>query len=290
MLRNMNTLNGVSTYKIVSENANAKAIDELGNALLRQEIDGFVLNDFVSAEEARAVVRGFRSLQADAIITINKGFLSYPESFAQFTQGIEQGKFTEEHYYKKALEFRKQFEQNFGMDIEQKCKNLFERLFVRKNIEVPVDKYKTGSFMPFNFRELKPDFGELTIHCENIFFDEFPRFFELLSHTVLRKNDFSFFITLQQPEEGGELCLFSHRWNEAETRFQKVGDTNNYVQELLASNPQEQLISPPVGSIVVFSGGDIWHRVNVVKGDKSRITIGGFVSSGVEENMLYIWA
>ena len=290
MLRNIDALNSVCTYKLISENANAEAVNELGYALLRQEIDGFVLNNFLTADEVNAVLCGFRSLPADAIITINRGFSSYPESFAQFTQGIEQGKFTEEHYYKKALEFRMQFEQKFGVDIEQKCRNLFERLFVRKNIEIPVDKYKIGSFMPFNFRELKPEFGELTIHCENIFFDEFPRFFELLSHKVLRKNDFSFFITLQQPEEGGELCLFSHRWNEAETRFQKVGDSNNYVQELLASNPQEQLISPPVGSIVVFSGGDIWHRVNVVKGNKSRITIGGFVSSGVEENMLYIWA
>jgi hypothetical protein len=173
-----------------------------------------VINDFLERSEMDAILYGLDATPESELIKINDGFISYPISFAQFTQGIMNNTLSEDTYYRNAQKFRHEFSESFGVDMEQKVLLLFDRIFANQKIRVPSDRKSLGSFMPFNFRRLKPEFGELKLHCENLFFNEFPLFFELLSHAVRRKNDFSFFIVLQKPDSGGELCLYDAKWNE----------------------------------------------------------------------------
>jgi len=262
-----------------------------GNSLLNGQVDGMVVEGFLSPQEVDSILNGFLNLTPQQLININKGFISYPISFAQYTQGLMSNTVTPQYYHTHASAFRAGFADMFGVNIEQKLIHFFEQAFKGKKVNIPHDKEGYGSFMPFNFRNLLPEYGELKVHCENLFFNEFPLFFELMSHLVIRKNDFSFFVVLQQPEAGGELCLYDARWaEEAHNNFAMVGDTNNYVLKLQEQELKQQSINPPVGSLVLFSGGDIWHKVDIVKGNKSRITLGGFISSGLDDNNMFFWA
>jgi hypothetical protein len=262
-----------------------------GDKLLKKEIDGIIINNFLTRDDISKIINGFDELPNKDLTVINEGFIAYPLSFAQCIQGITSKKISEEDYYNIANDYRATFSKKFGVDIESKFKALFEQIFPERTLNVPLPTKNNGSFVPFNFRKLFPDYGELKIHCENLFFNEFPEFFKLMSHAVKRKNDFSFFVVLQKAENGGGLRLFDARWKENEVEeFKEIGDTNNFVAAIESQNLNTQLINPEEGSIVVFSGGDIWHKIEKVLGTKSRITLGGFVSSGVEPNKMYFWA
>jgi hypothetical protein len=50
------------------------------------------------------------------------------------------------------------------------------------------------------------------------------------------------------------------------------------------------LLKPEEGDLLLFAGGNIWHRVLTVQGNKSRITIGGFIAETNMPGRYYIWS
>jgi hypothetical protein len=50
-----------------------------------------------------------------------------------------------------------------------------------------------------------------------------------------------------------------------------------------------QIIDLSPGDLILFDGGNIWHRVENLSGDRDRVTIGGFASISDEKEM-YVWA
>jgi hypothetical protein len=49
-------------------------------------------------------------------------------------------------------------------------------------------------------------------------------------------------------------------------------------------------VKPLAGDVLIFSGGPIWHRVEDIKGDTSRITYGGFLNFSKDGKELFYWA
>ena len=49
-------------------------------------------------------------------------------------------------------------------------------------------------------------------------------------------------------------------------------------------------ISPDVGDMILFHGGNIVHEITDVKSTQVRITIGGFLASSKDEQKFLYWS
>ncbi len=261
--------------------------------ILDHKRDGFVVTDFMTEEEAAKIMAGYYAVPDEKLIKVNPGFNFYPRSFAQMEQGVQNGEITEESYHQEAVQFRDTFEQGFGVDLTTRVRDILEKLGPKAH--VPADQNGYGAFMPYTIRELKGGgAGQIKVHCGHFFFNEFPSFFDRFRHFTDNDHQLSFFVVLQPPTKGGELTLYGLRWDDAHER----PDDSTLVRlkdgaRLDLENPKSlplEYISPKAGSLVIFNGGDIWHRVEDVQGESSRFTIGGFLSLSPDREDIYFWS
>ncbi len=271
----------------------AKERPETISAILQKNLDGFVIPDFLNAAECQQLIQGFRGLQEQQLVRVDAGFTSHPMAFAQMDQMIRSEKITAQDYHTSAAEFRQGFENQFGIDVESRLIQLLESLGQGFKAGVPKDHAGFGSFIPFTFRELLPGKGTLKAHCEHLFFQEFPKFFERFSHFTRNENQLSFFIVLQKAGQGGALTLYDLLWEDGQRRPTDFDIRLADGTQVNVEDPKElpqQHISPEAGSLVVFAGGKIWHRVDMVEAAPSRITLGGFLSFSPDYQHIYLWS
>jgi hypothetical protein len=153
-----------------------------------------------------------------------------------------------------------------------------------------------GKYPFATFRYLMPDKGLMSVHCGNYFGQTFEKFYSHLNTKVATKDQMSFFIMLQEPEEGGELSLFNFRWIDGQTKVSSVEDneviqpdgSKVYVQT--DTNIRKNKLRPRKGDMILFQGGNIWHRVERIKGTIPRITYGGFLSLSYDGKTIYFWS
>lgn len=258
--------------------------------LLNGKITGVLFQNFMSSAEISLMKDKVKNIDKSKKTIINNGFTSYPISFAQFTQMKSAHKMTIEEYVEIAADALENQEENFGLNF---TKRLFDFLSLQeefKNIGPIVNKEYNKPLVPFNLRELSAGEGELIIHCENLFFDEFPNFFNWLKLMDIKENKLSYFLTIQEAEKGGELACYDMFWEEVKVRKspEVLLDVNEI--EININDVKKNYIKPKEGDLLLFAGGDIWHRVEKIEGSKSRITIGGFIAESLNSSEYYVWA
>lgn len=287
----MNSNNKV--YHIISTTKNGiKENNICLNDITSNKVNGFIISDFLSQQEVDSILSGFKSLQKEELIHINESFDSYPMSFAQYDQMLERNSIKNEDYFNVSKNFISKFPSKFAVNILQKLIDVFSNIKNAPPILIPNDT-EQRPYVPFTFRELFPGEGCLKAHCENLFFQEFPSFFSKINAFSTLENQLSFFVVLQKPQIGGELTLFDIIWNEQQKRpnddeiILENGITHKFENDI---ELKRDYIHPEVGSLVVFMGGKIWHRVEKVKLAPSRITLGGFLSFSHDGQKLYTWS
>lgn len=262
------------------------------NEIISKQIDGIILKDFLSTQELELILAGFQSTTSDERVQINTGFDSHPITFAQFSQMTQANLLSESEYFSISEKFTSTFATRYGVDILQKLKHMIAISGNGIKLSIPFPENQTINYVPFTFRELYPERGNLKAHCENLFYKEFPGYFERINAFSIKDHQLSFFVTLQCPEEGGEITLYDLIWNDIQTRNTDVhvdlGDGR--IISLESDDIKHEKFKPSAGSLVVFSGGDIWHRVETVKGSISRITLGGFMSFSPDKKTLFCWS
>lgn len=283
-----------SLYKFIEVDAQALPDSNLGRELLDEKLTGLIVRNFLSQDEIEAILKGLDELQKDNKTIVNDGFISYPMSFAQYTQMRMSGAMTEDDYVNVAHHLRTTFAEKFGVDVEGRVAKYLEPLFGNAQVSPIYHPQKDDYLVPFTFRELLPGKGELIAHCENLFFDEFPQFFDWLKQMNIKDNKLSYFLTLQNTEAGGELCCFELNWKDVKKRFEHniLQKTDGKIIDLDSeSSPVGKVrVKPNAGDLLLFVGGNVWHRVEKVKGSKSRVTLGGFVAEANKENTYYLWS
>ncbi len=83
-------------------------------------IINILIEDFLTASEVALLVNGFRNLPLQEKTVINDGFVSYPLSFAQFTQQKNSGQITVEEYVTIAERLNEKLINFFGINITDK--------------------------------------------------------------------------------------------------------------------------------------------------------------------------
>ncbi len=262
------------------------------DSLFNDEITGILLKSFLTTKESDRVIYGFDLIDYKEKVQINEGFISYPLTFAQFTQQKLAGKITIEEYNRLTVNLINTTEEVFGVNFIDRLVTFLQEY---ESIDSISSLYKNSEqyLVPYTFRDLFPGKGELIAHCENLFFEEFPDFFNLLKLVDIKDNKLSYFITLQAAEEGGELCCFDLNWKSVKARL-----SERYLLDVAGNQidlEDEQLVKrfkirPEKGDLLLFAGGNIWHRVEQVKGIKRRITVGGFIAERNLNSNYYIWS
>jgi hypothetical protein len=262
--------------------------------------DGFLIKNFLTEKEVDEIMAHFNKVVNDDPMHTSVGF-TYPPVFAEFSNRLKNAQAEEkatarQTYFKRTNNFNNSFKDEFGVDVRGRIESFFTAISGGREIRVAESADNLGNYPFATFRYLVPDKGLMTVHCGNYFGKTFGDFYSDLTQKVAVKNQMSYFIMLQEPEQGGELTLFNFRWKDGQTKRDNMEDneiiqpdgSKMYVEE--DKNIIKDKIRPRKGDMILFQGGNIWHRVETVRGSIPRITFGGFIGVSVDKTKFYYWS
>jgi hypothetical protein len=259
--------------------------------LKTREVDGFIVKGALSPDEVKKIDNYTRERQKNTedVLHTRKGFV-YPMPFS--SAGNERP--DAEGYFKEMKNIRQEFAANCGVDIEKKLFTLLGRMAGGKEVDAPVCLEGEGSATPFTLRYLKEKTGVLEVHCGNLFHGNHSVFYDHVSPLLDTFNQLSFFYVIQ-PSESSDLILLDDIWEDGQGKvnFEEVYtfiDKNGKEVDCSEYGINRQTIKLEPGDFLTFAGGPIWHVVEEVKGEKGRITVGGFMGFSHDEKTLYAWS
>jgi hypothetical protein len=264
--------------------------------------DGFLIKNFMPEHEVDKLLEKLEAVRAkkEGLANTDVGF-TYPMIFAEYNRQMSFLPEGERHqaaidYYLQMEKFNADFASEYGVDAHAAITSFFHSIGGGRKIDQPEGIDDTGRFPFVTFRYLVPYQGLMSVHCANYFGTTFSEAYAHLNKKVIAKNQMSYFIMLQEPEAGGELSLFNFRWQPGQTKATPHEDneiiqpdgTKMYVQ----TDPsiRKNKIKPKKGDMILFQGGNIWHRVERVTGNTPRITFGGFLSLSHDKETIYYWS
>jgi len=252
-----------------------------------RKIDGAIIKNVVSEEEVNKIISAIPSLP-ETLVSSHKSGLVFPYPFASLSSGERV-----ELYAIGAKYFKEDFGKTSGVDIIQRIQEILGYAAAGRIVKAPRMKANNNESALATLRMFNPGKGAVRVHCGNFFQAEFTGFYEHIKDNVNLLNQMSYFLTIQQPESGGELTLFDFEWKDVKKKKHVEDEfevyTNDWQMIDIRSRKQEKY-NPKSGEMLMFAGGEIWHQVENPIGGRDRITIGGFMAFDQDDKSLYVWA
>lgn len=192
-------------------------------------------------------------------------------------------------YFRESREFREACRKLFqgGPDYESRIEDVCKRIGGGRSVQVPPARAPDeGSYISSTIRILPPG-GTIGVHCGNEAM--YRQTYNHLNTIIENVDQLSFFLTLNAPEGGGELVIFSLRHDAIEPSMMNKEGTRCYVDNVI-DRYQKVAVRPRTGDLLIFDGGRYFHLVSPVLGAKIRWTIGGFIGFGRDDKSLYYWS
>jgi hypothetical protein len=253
--------------------------------------DAIVIKNFLSPIEVQTIIDAL--FQTPENKPPFKASTTYPFSFFQLDREDPNFASILNTYYNQSKAFRLSFYNRFGVDMEQK----FTAILTGLNQDNPAQILEIdddGSCIPFTFRIVAPEKNHIKLHADNMFQQFAPEFYRNLSDKAEVHNQLSFFTVLQKPEIGGELSICNVAWDVAKDfNIEKQSIILENGTHLHTNNPNELFVEQfdlNEGDLIVFPGGQLYHRIEEVYGNKARITMGGFIGYSKENKDVYYWS
>lgn len=198
-----------------------------------------------------------------------------------------------QQYFNSAAIFREKWRTFLQeiFDVEERMDYFLSNL---SNLPVHIPKGPQGeTYIPVTIRKL-PKGHEYSIHVGNEFLNK-PASNHLRTLVDI-SNQLSFYIPLVCPEAGGELVVYGLEWD-GEDIFGRADANGNYYSRFYNESHQlfheqygSMIFSPKAGDMVLFDGGRYYHSIVPVSGEKTRITMGGFLSLSKKHDRIYYWS
>lgn len=188
-------------------------------------------------------------------------------------------------YFKAAKSFREHCRELFrdGDDFEERMRFIFSVLSGGRPVVLPQTKDEQ-IYMPATIRIL-PEGSTIDLHCDNNL-SHHPNYDHLRTLCDV-DNQLSYFVTINTPEEGGELVIYRRRWSADD-------DTANQYDmrkdDSMVEDSEYFSVKPEPGDLILHSGGRAYHRVTASIGPRTRHTIGGFVANALDSNTLFYFS
>jgi hypothetical protein len=167
-------------------------------------------------------------------------------------------------------------------DIETEIRKLLGRLSGGLPVELATAT-DGRQYVPYTLRRLGPG-QEISLHHD--YYYQMALYSDLapyLDHATL----LSFFLTVQKPESGGELVLYSLRSDDPSQPRLPGGRWNS---EAIQNNYPHAALTLDSGDFIVLASGRYFHRVQPVTGTRSRITLGGFLGLTKDHARILYWS
>jgi hypothetical protein len=164
----------------------------------------------------------------------------------------------------------------------------FEKWLLEKTATDPAKplervKYNEQKYISSTIRFLQPGHGGIKPHTELLHYELFDTCKHLATILDL-SNEISMFCVLQKPESGGKLRIYNCTFRETES----ISYPDLRYPYVLNADYTD--IDPEPGDLVLFGGGQRWHCITEIKGNKDRITIGGFICFNKAHDKIFYWS
>ena len=177
--------------------------------------------------------------------------------------------------------------------------NRFGSLMQLLNNNSPLQLASNSQHLPYihgTFRYIVPDpngVGLTTPHTgldyveRNIAFSYKP-----LDQQIDVFKQLSLFVVIEKPETGGDFTVFN--LSKTEFPIQDKGGLKHKSNGKIVQfyDPKEGFITLKMeeGDCVLFADFELWHRVEQVLGNKSRISYGCWIGKGKNNKLKYYWS
>lgn len=262
----------------------------LASRIKSNDIAGFIMTDVFTPQEVEGL-KAFllKDMKEEEFMPTPSGKI-FPAPFAVISDVENQLLF----YYDKLEQFDVYKNNNaFVKTLTQKLDAFFKGIAKDYHVSIPINKIKEKEVAPGTFRIFHPNKGGLHVHCGNLFQAQSMFYYSLIKNAIDMNDQLSYFVVLQQSEQGGELTIYDMLWGNVKRK--ESPENNEFViddkgNRLYVDTLKSFAVKPKPGDILVFSGGPIWHRVENIKGENPRITFGGFLNFSKNNEELYYWS
>lgn len=268
-------------------------IENNGNLVSRiksNDIAGFIMKNVFAREEIEALKKFIEAEMKEEEFMPTPSGKIFPAPFAVVSDTGSQL----ELYYEKLNRFHRYKNSNpIVKTLAEKLDSFFRCVAKNYRVGVPLNKIKDREVSPGTFRIFNPNRGGLHVHCGNLFQAQSMFYYSLIKNDIDMNDQLSYFLVLQQPEQGGELTIYDMLWDKVKRK--ESPENNEFVidddgNHIYVNTLKSFAVKPQPGDILVFSGGPIWHRVEDIKGAIPRITFGGFLNFSKNNEELYYWS
>ncbi len=258
------------------------------NALRNTELKYLIIENFFNEDEIKSIIHDLRALPKDLYSETKPGFTVFPRHAFNISNRDE-----DMHVYfsvsNKAIDDLKN---NVQVDVVQRFDDVFKEVNNSNPVEIldgPGDGIK---FIPVNFRLMTSEVGakatsgihngsHVTARCVNSTYKH-------LNGLIDFDNQLSFFCLLQNCNEGGDLTIYDYKVDDypslSDGRYLTKPGSNVDLQ----TTKNKCTVHMEPGDLIIFPGGQLWHRVEVVKKGE-RISLGGFVAARYSDNSWHYW-
>ncbi len=239
------------------------------NQVYQSQIDGMLIQEVFSKAEMLSVKHKLENKDYE-LETVGYGVtLGYVLAAA--------GTSTEK-YLKVAASFRDELKMLFTTNYEARVEAVLSQMSGGRKVELARESDER-IYTPATFRFLYPNRGGIGLHRDNEFLGQSS--YQHLNKIARMVNAMSYFIIVDTPEQGGDLVLYDLPPEQYETP----------IKNLDLENCPKRLITPDIGDMILFRGGDILHQVTPdVECQKTRITIGGFLALSKDDKKVFYWS
>lgn len=262
---------------------------DLIKKLRNNEIQGFIIKNLFTEQEVADIIKAIEKPVDEFAMTTPSGKM-FPAPFAVVTDSDER---LNAYFEQMQIVYELMNREPVVKNVAEKIERFFKAVGKDYKVSVPINKVKKAPVSPGSFRVFYPNKGGLFVHCGNLFQAQSEYYYSLLSNDIDMNDQLSFFWTLQNSEQGGELTIYDMLWKDVKRK--RSADENDSViddndKTVMLKDVPSFSVKPMPGDILVFSGGPIWHRVENIKGNIPRITYGGFVNFSNDDKEIFYWS
>lgn len=238
------------------------------NQIYQGKIDGMLLKEVFSKAEMLEV-KSRLERESDELETVRYGTTL---GCVLMAAGSDK-----ERYFQGANSFREKLKTLFNTNFEARVEAVFSKMSGGRKVEVARENDERV-YTPATVRFVYPNRGGMVPHKNNDFLPN--SYYDHLKQIAKMVDALSYFIIIDTPESGGDLVLYDLPTEESMT----------LTKDLELEKCPKRYITPDIGDMIIFHGGNIVHQITDVTGQKARITIGGFLAMSKDEQKFLCWS
>ena len=262
--------------------------------LLNKEIDALVIRKGVLLRESgyENISDQMKSLANNLVQHDNLSV--YPLTYAIIHEkdSKEKSEAVLQEYFEEAKIANEHYPELVGGAALQAVEHILRAL---TNDSISLLEMEGKAFARYNIRRMKPHASyAIEIHCENSFLKQLNhRLCKFFNETLDIEEALSFYAVLQK-DAGGDLLLFDKQWSDYTVDtggLDELTRKNKHLFFKQDDNMEQTRLELQEGDMVVFRAAQIWHCIDEVRGNRDRVTIGGFIApSKQDKKTIYSWS